>query len=64
MEGKDVEMTVCNLLANFIKMEKGRRGERRRSDCAVVGTAQSTSQLWPCGRSQEPGSLRKGPTWA
>lgn len=26
MEGKDVEMTVCKLLANFIKVEKGRRG--------------------------------------
>lgn len=50
-------------LQTLLKWKREEEGERR-SDCTVVETAQSTSELWPYGGSQEPGSLRKGPPWA
>lgn len=32
MEGKDVEMTVCNLLANLSKWKREEEGGRKRND--------------------------------
>lgn len=48
MEGKDVEMTVCNLLANLSKWKREEEG-RRKSDFVLWQENLSTFELWPSG---------------
>lgn len=54
---------VCNLLANFIKMENERGGEKE--EVWLYCGRDSSEHIWTLAFwSQEPGSLRKGPPWA
>lgn len=66
MEGKDVEMTVCNLLANLSKWKREDEGRGRRSDfvlwLVVLGKEELTAHV--NSGLLESGSLREGPPWA